>query len=202
MSEENKTISIETEKLLDKLFNLRGPDSVILKDLESMELMETEIVEQMLYAESELTAKISELETKLDTYKTQGDLWANYLTGIKTEDVGEVLKAIDSKFDIESENEKLNVTLKQIVEDLTAEIKTAKDELKEVRAKMHAAESKIKEVHDQKEYAINQQATLNTYIERSLSGDLTLTREELEPFLASFKFMDKSSYLDEEGVVA
>ena len=78
-----KTSSLEVTRLLDKLYNLRGSDSVILKEMESSKVLAEETKERTTKQKSALQDKIAELESDSKNLEEQGKKLIDVLNGIE-----------------------------------------------------------------------------------------------------------------------
>ena len=77
-----KILSPEVTRLLDKLYNLRGSDSVIFKEMESAHVKAEETKERTTKEKSALQEKIAGLESDSKNLSEQGRKLIDVLKGI------------------------------------------------------------------------------------------------------------------------
>ena len=77
-----KALSLETTKLLDKMYNLRGKDSVVLVEMDKQKDKAEKTLERTTEEKSNLQDKIAKLETQHEELENQGEKLKEVLSGI------------------------------------------------------------------------------------------------------------------------
>lgn len=183
-----KMLSSEVKSLLDKLYNLRGEDSVILTKMnkEREEAIETQ--ERTKNEKSVLIEKIEKLTLEEQNLQEEGQNLTKVLSSINRDDFAIVLDRLQIDFDPESINAKLNSMLPETIEKVVGEKEKASEELKNVEAEMNNAITKVEELGIRKDEAISNQAKLNEYFELALDGNINITRDAITNLLEKFDF--------------
>lgn len=183
-----KMLSNEVKSLLDKLYNLRGEDSVILTKMnkEREEALETQ--ERTKNEKSVLLEKIDKLSVEEKTLQQEGEKLTKVLSSINRDDFANVLDRLQIDFNPSVISEKLNSMLPSTIEKVVAENKLATEELEDVEKEMNNAITKAEELSIRKEEALNNQARLNEYFELALDGNINITRDAITGLLEKFDF--------------
>ena len=111
-------MAVRTESLLDKLYNLRGKDSSILREMDEQKNAAEETKEKTTEQKAILQKEIEDLKLQREELEDQGEKFKNMLKGINRDDYDTVLKRLNLDFDPEGLLDKLNET----------EVKPAEDE--------------------------------------------------------------------------
>lgn len=185
-----KMLSNEVKNLLDKLYNLRGEDSVILSKMnkEREEAIETQ--ERTKNEKTVLLEKIERLTNDEKTLQEEGNKLTNVLSSIDRNDFANVLDRLGIDFDPASINEKLNTMLPVTIEKVVSENRLASEELENVESEMNNAITKVEELGIRKDEALGNQAKLNEYFELALDGNINITRDEITNLLEKFDFTE------------
>ena len=109
-----KIINDETRKLLDKLYNLRGKDSVVLFGIEEEYKTAQATKEKALKEKTELENSINKLASDEKILADQGERLKNILKSINPEDFAVLIKRLDLDFDPEAISMKINNSLPTI----------------------------------------------------------------------------------------
>ena len=122
-----KMLSSEVKSLLDKLYNLRGEDSVILTKMnkEREEAIETQ--ERTKNEKSVLIEKIETLTLEEQNLQEEGQNLTKVLSSINRDDFAIVLDRLQIDFDPESINAKLNSMLPETIEKVVSEKEKASE---------------------------------------------------------------------------
>ena len=186
-----RTLSLETTKLLDKLYNLRGKDSVILVEMDKQKEKSESTLEKTTKQKSELQEKISRLEKQHDELQAQGEDFVNVLSGIDRNDFSTVLDSLNIDFNPEAIIEKVNSNLPKTIEKVTTEQKKSEEELVEVEEEMNNAITTIEELGLRRDTALSNQSKLNEYFELALNGKINITRDSITSLLEQFDFSEE-----------
>jgi len=188
-----KILSPEVTKLLDKLYNLRGSDSVIFKEMESAHKEAEETRVRTTEQKSALQEKIAGLERDNKELNEQGKKLADVLSGIDKNAFQVVIERLNINFDPEELANELNDKLPSTIERVNEDIKSSQDELVKVEEEMNSAITTIEEIGIRKDTAIANQEKLNEYFELALSGNINITRDSITNLLEQFNFDEEET---------
>lgn len=183
--------SLEVTKLLDKLYNLRGSDSVVFKEMEIAHQTAEETKNRTTEEKSVLQEKIASLESDSKNLSEQGKKLAALLSGIDKNDYATVIERLHINFDPEALTTKLNEALPETIDKVNDEIKESQEKLVKVEEEMNSAITTIEEIGIRKDAAIASQEKLNEYFELALSGNINITRESITALLEQFGFSEE-----------
>ena len=183
-----KMLTSEITKLLDKLYNLRGEDSVILSKMEAEKEMAEATKERTAKEKTNLQDKIASLTEEETILASEGEKLVTALSNIKAEDFKFVLEKLNINFDPEKLSEDVNGMLPKTITKIQNEKESAKKELVEVESEMNTAVATIEELAIRKDEAIENQTRLNEYFELALNGNINITRDSITSLLEKFDF--------------
>lgn len=181
-------ISNEVKALLDKLYNLRGEDSVILAKMNKERQEAIETGERTKNEKEVLLDKIAKLTKEEETLQEEGNKLISLLSNINRDDFANVLDRLQIDFDPASINEKVNKMLPTTIEKVVDENKLASEELENVETEMNNAITKVEELGIRKDEALSNQAKLNEYFNLALEGNINITRDAITSLLEKFEF--------------
>lgn len=187
------TSSLEVTKLLDKLYNLRGSDSVVFKEMESAHNEAEATKDRTTKEKSALQEKIAGLEEESKNLSEQGKKLIEVLSNIDKSSFETVIERLNINFDPEALTEKLNDTLPNTIESVNEEIKSSKEELVSVEEEMNSAITTIEEIGIRKDAAIANQEKLNEYFDLALAGNINITRDSITNLLEQFNFTEEET---------
>ena len=185
-----KMLTAEITKLLDKLYNLRGEDSVILSKMEKEKEVAEATKERTASEKTTLQEKIENLTEEERVLAEEGEKLVAALSGIKTEDFKIVLEKLNVDFNPDKLSEEVNGLLPKTIEKVIEEKESAKKELVTVEAEMNTAIATIEELVIRKDEALSNQARLNEYFELALNGSINITRDSITSLLEKFNFTE------------
>lgn len=188
-----KILSPEVTRLLDKLYNLRGSDSVIFKEMESAHQKAEETKDRTTKEKSALQEKIAGLESDSKNLSEQGKKLAEVLKGIDKNAFEIVIDRLNIDFDPVALVEKLDANLPRTIDEVNEDIKRSKEELVHVEEEMNSAITTIEEIGIRKDTAIANQEKLNEYFDLALSGNINITRESITALLEQFGFNEEET---------
>jgi len=188
-----KILSPEVTKLLDKLYNLRGSDSVVFKEMESAHKEAEETKNRTTEQKSALQTKIAGLERESQELSEQGKALAEVLSGIDKNAFATVIERLNINFDPEALTIKLNETLPKTIDKVNEDIKTSQEELVSVEEEMNSAITTIEEIGIRKDAAIANQEKLNEYFDLALAGNINITRDSITNLLQQFDFNEEET---------
>jgi hypothetical protein len=186
-----KALSLETTKLLDKLYNLRGKDSVILVEMDKQKDKAEKTLERTTEEKSNLQEKIAKLETQHEELENQGEKLKDVLSGIDRTEFSTVLDSLKIDFDPEALAKKVNENLPKTIEKVSNEMKTAEKELVSVEEEMNNSITTIQELGIRKDAALANQDKLNEYFDLALNGKINITRDSITSLLEQFDFSEE-----------
>ena len=188
-----KILSPEVTRLLDKLYNLRGSDSVIFKEMESAHAKAEETKERTTKEKSALQEKIASLEADSKSLSEQGKKLIEVLKGIDKSAYETVIDRLHINFDPEALVAKLDDTLPETIERVNEDIKSSQEELVQVEEEMNSAITTIEEIGIRKDAAIANQEKLNEYFDLALSGNINITRDSITSLLEQFDLSEEET---------
>ncbi len=185
-----KALSPEVSALLDKLYNLRGEDSVILVDMYKQKNKAEETKERTTEEKKELQEKIADLEQLNEALNDQGDKLISVLSGIDRSEYAIVLDRLRIDFNPHVLVERINKSLPRTIDSVTLETKKAAEKLLKVEEEMNTAITTIDELAIRRDAALANQAKLNEYFELALTGSINITRDSITTLLEQFGFSE------------
>ncbi len=188
-----KMLTADITKLLDKLYNLRGEDSVILSKMEKERETATETKERTTKERAALQEKIENLTEEERVLGDEGEKLVDALSHIKAEDFQTVLNKLKIDFNPDKLSEEVNRLLPKTINKVQEETKSAQDALVKVEAEMNTAEATIEELAIRKDEALENQARLNEYFDLALNGNINITRDSITSLLEKFDFNEDES---------
>ena len=181
-------MAVNTETLLDKLYNLRGSDSEILKEMERQKAKAEETRNRTTEEKKALQEKIKDSKTQREELQEQGEKFKEMLQGIHKEDYETVLTRLHIDFDPTYILDKLEKNLPRTIEMVEKDTKKAEDELVKVENEMNDAITTIEEIGIRRDSALANQEKLNEYFNLSLSGRMNITRDSITSLISEFGF--------------
>ena len=184
-------MTINTEGLLDKLYNLRGSDSEILKEMNREKQKAEETRNRTTEEKKNLQTNIQNLKELKDKLVDEGEKFKEVLKGINSHDYDTVLDRLHIDFNPQDILDKLERNLPKTIETVEFDTKKAEDELIKVEDEMNKAITTIEELGIRKDTALANQEKLNEYFELSLSGRMNVTRDSITSLLREFGFNEE-----------
>ena len=188
-----KILSPEVTRLLDKLYNLRGSDSVIFKEMESAHKKAEETKERTTAEKATLQEQIAGLEADSKNLSEQGKKLIEVLKGIDKNAYATVIDRLHINFDPEALVEKLDSSLPETIEKVNSDIESSKEELVKVEEEMNSAITTIEEIGIRKDAAIANQEKLNEYFELALADNINITRDSITSLLEQFDLTEEET---------
>ena len=181
-------MTVNTETLLDKLYNLRGADSDILKERDRQKAKAEATKARTTDEKANLQKNIADLKKQRKELEEQGDKFKEVLGSIHREDYETVLSKLNVDFDPKGLLEKVEKNLPKTIETVEKDTKKAEDELVKVEEEMNGAITAIEELGIRKDAALANQDKLNEYFELALTGHINITRDSITSLLQDFGF--------------
>ena len=188
-----KTLSNEVKNLLDRLYNLRGEDIVILTKMNKEREDAIETQERTKNEKEVLLQEIERLSQDEKTLAEEGEKLTSVLSSINRDDFANVLERLKLDFEPAQLNEKVNSMLPNTISEIVSEKDTASKKLEEVETEMNNAITKVEELGIRKDAALSNQAKLNEYFDLALSGNINITRDAITSLLDKFDFSENDS---------
>lgn len=185
-----KMLTAEITKLLDKLYNLRGEDSIILSKMEKEKSKAEETKTRTASEKTTLQEKIENLTEEERVLAEEGEKLVATLSRIKTDDFKIVLEKLKVDFNPDKLSEDVNRLLPQTIDKVKEDIESAKNELVSVETEMNEAVATIEELAIRKDEALSNQARLNEYFDLALNGNINITRDSITSLLEKFEFTE------------
>ena len=185
-----KMLTADMTKLLDKLYNLRGEDSVVLSKMEKERELAEETKERTTSEKATLQEKIENLTEEERILGEQGENLVTALSDIRTEDFKTVLDKLKIDFNPDKLSEQISKSLPETINRVQEETKSAEDELVKVESEMNTAIATIEELAIRKDEALENQTRLNEYFDLALNGNINITRDSITSLLEKFDFSE------------
>lgn len=186
-----KPLSSEVTALLDKLYNLRGEDSVVLTEMDKQKEKAEETKVRTTKEKKELQDKIAELEKQHEDLDEQGEKLVEVLSMINREDYATVLDRLKIDFDPQNIVSKINRSLPNTIDTVVLETKKAEEQLVKVEEEMNSAITTIDELGIRRDTALANQDKLNEYFELALANKINITRDSITSLLEQFNFNEE-----------
>ncbi len=185
-----ETLSTDTKRLLDKLYNLRSEDSAVLVGIENSKKEAEETLEKTSIQKEELQNKIAVLTNEEELIQEQSSKLLEVLSTINEDDFSLILDKLNITFHPREMETKLNNSLPELINKTASETNKAQEELINVEEIMDDASTKIEELAIRRDSAIANQQKLNEYFDLALNGNLNITRESISSLLEQFNFTE------------
>ena len=186
-----KVLNAEMTSLLDKLYNLRGNDSVVLISMEKEREAALETRDKTSVLKTELQDKINSLTEEENILADEGAKLQAALSAINKDQFSTVIAHLGIDFDPEMLRRRVDEKLPETIEKVANEKKSAGEELLKVEDEMNEAITKIEELGIRKDEAISNQERLNKYFDLALNSNINITRDEITSLLAKFDFTEE-----------
>lgn len=186
-----KNLNSEMKNLLDKLYNLRGEDSLVLVSIDKEKNEAVKTKERTSKRTTELTEQIDKLENEGQVLAKEGENFKSALETIRKDDFVNVLRELNIAFDPNEIKRQLDVKLPKTLEEFKTEKEKAEKELVLVEDEMNKSITKIEELGIRKDEALTNQDRLNEYFNLALSGNINITRDEITSLLEKFNFTEE-----------
>ncbi len=186
-----KALSPEVSALLDKLYNLRGEDSLVLVEMDKQKSKAEETKARTMEEKKELQARISDLEKQNEQLNEQGGKLVDLLSRINRNEYATVLDRLRIDFDPQNLVEKISKSLPRTIDSVVLDTKKAEEKLVKVEEEMNAAITTIDEVGIRRDAALANQEKLNEYFDLALSGRINITRDSITSLLEQFDFTEE-----------
>ena len=186
-----KALSPDVSALLDKLYNLRGEDSVVLVEMDKQKNKAEETKARTTEEKKHLQAKISELEKQNEELNEQGEKLIEFLSRINRDEYSTVLDRLRIDFEPQALVEKISKSLPRTIDSVVLDTKKAEEKLVKVEEEMNAAITTIEEVGIRRDAALANQEKLNEYFDLALSGRINITRDSITSLLEQFSFSEE-----------
>lgn len=186
-----RLLSNEVRLLLEKLYNLRGEDSVILKKMNKERDEAIETKERTKNEKAVLLEEIDNLTQEEKTLADEGNKLIEVLGSIHRNDFAFVLERLNIDFDPAAINTKVTRQLPETIAKVVEANKKASQKLENVEIEMNNAITKIEELGLRKDEALSNQAKLNDIFSLALSGNINITRDEITSLLEKFDFTEE-----------
>ncbi len=185
------SLTKEATKILDKLYNLRGEDSVILTQMEKEKSSAEETKLRTSKEKELLQEKISRLANEESSLKEQGERLSSVLANINEADYQLVIDRLGLDFNPDVIKSNLDERLPETINSVVTEANKAEEELTNVEEEMNDAITKIEELGIRKDAALALQEKLNEYFELALTGNINITRDSITSLLEKFGFSEE-----------
>ena len=186
-----KELSNNVRVLLEKLYNLRGDNSVILKKMDEEREEAIETKERTKNEKAILLKEIENLTEEEKTLAEEGNKLMEVLGNIHRSDFAFVLERLNIDFDPNALNTRVTRQLPETIAKVVEANKKASEKLENVENEMNNAITKIEELGIRKDEALSNQTKLNDIFSLALSGNINITRDEITSLLEKFDFNEE-----------
>ena len=186
-----RMLDAEMTSLLDKLYNLRGSDSVVLLSMDEERQAALETKDKTSALKKELQEKINNLTEEENILAVEGSKLQDALNAINKEQFSTVIEHLGIDFDPEALRKRVDEKLPETIDKVASEKQSAGEELVKVEDEMNEAITKIEELGIRRDEAISNQERLNKYFELALNSNINITRDEITSLLAKFDFTEE-----------
>jgi len=186
-----KALSPDVSALLDKLYNLRGEDSIVLVEMDKQKDKAEETKARTTEEKKNLQEKIADLEKQHEELNDQGEKLIELLSGIDRDEYATVLDRLRIDFNPQNLVEKLNRSLPRTIDSVALDTKKAEEQLVKVEDEMNTAITTIDELAIRRDAALANQEKLNEYFELALTGRINITRDSITSLLEQFNFSEE-----------
>ncbi len=181
-------LNTETIELLDKVYNLRSKESVILVKMDEEMEQAASVYDETSAIKNDLEDNINRLNNEVEVLSDEGERLKNVLNNIDEKDYAEVLETLKIDFHPDEIKSKLDSLLPVTVNGLVSDIKMSSHELSRVEEKLDETKTEMEDLNIRKEEALVNQNRLNHYFDMALSSNMNATREELTGLFEGFDF--------------
>lgn len=180
-----------TKKILDKLYNLRSNDSVILNQIDEEKRQALETKKKTSVLKEELEFKITSLVKEENDLANEGQKLKEVLDTISNDNFASVIDHLDLDFNPDKLKKAVEDKLPETLEKVASEKEDTGNKLEAVKDEMNDSIIRIEELGIKKDEVLSDQARLNKIFELSLSSNTSLTRDEITTLLAKMNFNDE-----------
>ncbi len=181
-----KNIDLEVKLLLDKVYNLKSNDSVILAAISDEQKIATDNKANALKEKDKYNLTIKNVKKEIDTLSEEGNLLKDILSGINPTKFNSVLKKLDIDFKPKNVLEKLENNLPDVIDNLRSDLNTAKDGLDKTESELADVITRMADLDIRNSEAVVNQGKLAEYVSLALNGNVNTTRDSLIQLLAKF----------------
>lgn len=186
-----KMLNSDMTKLLDKLYNLRFEDSVILVSMDREREAAEQTRDKTSALKTQLQDRIGELTAEETVLADEGAKLKNALSSIRKSEFATVIEHLHIDFDPDAIKRKVESSLPATLDRVANEKKKAAEELLKVEDEMNEAITKIEELGIRKDEALANQEKLNNFFDLALSSNINITRDEITSLLSNFDFTEE-----------
>lgn len=178
----------EVKSLLDRLYNLRGKDSVILTKMNAEREEALKTKERTKQEKEKLKKEITQLTQEGETLSNQGNKLLEVLNNINKNDYGMVLDRLNINFNPQELSFKIKDLLPQTLKKIRIDKDSSNQKLDNIEVEMNNAITKVSELELRKDEVLSNQSKLNNFFEMILNGNINITRDEITSLLGKFAF--------------
>ncbi|MGM9834839.1 MAG: hypothetical protein ACI31M_03585 [Bacilli bacterium] len=190
MAADQQLLSKERE-LLQRVYDLRGEDSVIIKKHHDLYETLNESKASKEESKKKLEDENRSLEIEMATLKEQGDEFVKAFQGFSRETYSVILEKLNISFDPQEMVAKVEKEAPEQIALMEKTLTKKKEEVEELGNQILKDESDIKEANINLEQAEKDQKSLNNIIESALEGNKEITTSQVEElFKKGLQFND------------
>ncbi len=186
-----KNIGLEVRNLLDKVYNLKSNDSVIIKQIESEQEASELKKNDLIIEKTNLINNIDELSNEINLLETDGNLLLNELKKLCNGKNEQVIEKLNITFNPSELCNEFNTELPSKISNLKNDKDTKNNQLKSVEKDLADSLTLIDELSFKKDDAIASKDKLSEYFELSINGNFNITRDILINLLSKFNLNEE-----------
>ena len=181
----------EATKLLDRLYNLRGTDSEIIKQIDDETLNSGKEKDKLKTTAEENRTTMEDISHKKVVLETQYASFNNEFKSISGQDFSVIFAELGIEFDIDRIKEMIKSKFPETQESLETKVSSLSIEISECEGKIKEIEDRKAEIDLKKSEAINYQSQLNRMLEEIFNGSEDISKQSVKNLLKAFKFSDE-----------
>ncbi len=181
-----KNINLEVKLLLDKVYNLKSSDSVIISDISNEQKIAAENKGTLLNEKDKFNGIIKEVTKEIDVLSSEGKILKDILNGINPNDFNKVLDKLSIDFNPKAVLDKLDGNLPEELNKLKDILSDSKNKLSETEASLADVITLIADLDIRYSEAVVNQEKLADYVNVALEGNVDSTRDALINLLSKF----------------
>lgn len=185
------SLSPEVTRLLDRLYNLRGLDSEIIKAIEAEIANSTRIKEQL-----KKTAELNGTEMETVAYKKRAleEEYAEFnlaFESIHGQKFSVIFDELEIDLDIDGIKAEIRKKFPETQESLETKLGTLNIEINESEAKIKEIDDRKAEIDLKKDEAVRNQTELNRMLDEIFKGSEDISKQSVKSLLKLFRFTEE-----------
>lgn len=189
------TLSQDKKNLLNKLYNLKGEDNVIIKEISENIDETTNLIKETTDQRVDNEAKKIDTEGKLSLFESQKDTFSSAFNGLDN-DTFDALRGIGINIEIGTMLDTIEKKSPDYIKQLNEEISDYADKIDSNNQKIEELSEKLNSLRSEKSHNEDSRDKLNSLLNQSLSPDEaereSLTTSYVKKVLSLFEIFNTS----------